>query len=181
MRLRFIMTLRLLAPVAASSALACMFLAGCASEPSAPASRASAPARLPGVFGSRWAAPDFATRIIDAERAAVLDACVASANALGYAVNRLDGAMGRISAARRQASDFDGARQDTLEITVTTLDPRSTKVALTLRVAYESGSGDERSAGMVTTSLVRDRAPYDAFFARLAESLAPAPASAAAP
>lgn len=160
--------LRHLAPAAG---LALLILAGCASAPSS--SSATAPARLPGVFGSRWAAPDFATRVIDAERSAVLDACVASANSLGYAVNRLDGAMGRVSAARRQAANFDGARQDTLEITVTTLDPRSTKVALTLREAFEPGSGDERSAGMVTTSLVRDRAPYDVFFARLAESLAP--------
>jgi hypothetical protein len=174
------LSLRRLAPAAAPT-LAFVLLAGCASQPSGPSSSASAPARLPGVFGSRWAAPDFATRIVDAERAATLDGCVASANALGYAVNRLDGALGRISAARRQTSNFDGARQDTLEITVTTLDPRSTKVALTLREAHESGSGDERSAGMVTTSLVRDRAPYDAFFARLAESLAPATASAATP
>jgi hypothetical protein len=163
------------------AALALLVLGGCASRPADPSSSASAPARLPGVFGARWAAPDFATRIVDAERAATLDACVASANALGYSVNRLDGAMGRVSAARRQTSDFDGARQDTLEITVTTLDPGSTKVALTLRQAHESGSGDERSAGMVTTSLVRDRAPYDAFFARLADSLAPATASATKP
>ena len=177
MRLRSHSTLRLLAP----AALGLLVFAGCASERSAPSSSVSAPARLPGVFGSRWAAPDFATRIVDAERTATLDGCVASANALGYAVNRLDGAMGRISAARRQTSDFDGARQDTLEITVTTLDPHSTKVALTLREAHESGSGEERSAGMVTTSLVRDRAPYDAFFSRLAESLAPAPSAAVTP
>lgn len=154
-------------------------VAGCASDhhSSGPASR---PALLPSAFGSRWTAPDFATRVIDAERAATLDACVAAANSLGYAVNRIDGALGRVSAARRQTANFDGARQDTLEITVTTLDPGSTKVALTLREAFESGSGDERSSSMVTTSLVRDRAPYDAFFARLAASLAPA-ATAASP
>lgn len=155
-----------------------LFAAGCASDgASSGSSSASSPVRLPGAFGSRWTAPDFATRVIDAERAATFDACVDSANALGYSVNRVDGAMGRISAARRQTSDFDGARQDTLEITVTTLDPRSTKVALALRQAFEPGSRDERSGGMVTTSLVRDRAPYDAFFARLAAVLAPAAAS----
>ncbi len=178
MRRRFSLSSRVLALAVVAALLG---LSGCATGPAASSSSASAPGRLPGVFGSRWAAPDFATRIVDAERAATLDACVESANALGYAVNRLDGAMGRVSAARRQTSNFDGARQDTLEITVTTLDPRSTKVAVTLRAAYESGSGDERSAGMVTTSLVRDRAPYDAFFARLAESLAPTAAPAATP
>jgi len=168
MPLRLPVMLRRLVPAAV---LASLLLAGCVSEPSS--SSTATPARLPGVFGSRWAAPDFATRVIDAERAAVIDACVASANSLGYAVNRLDGAMGRVSASRRQTSNFDGARQDTLEITVTTLDPGSTKVALTLREAFESGAADERSAAMVTTSLVRDRAPYDVFFSRLAESLSP--------
>ncbi len=172
---RFPVMLRRLAP---SAGLALLLLGGCASGASF--SSATAPSRLPGVLGSRWATPDFATRVIDAERAAVLDACVASANSLGYAVNRIDGAMGRVSAARRQASNFDGARQDTLEITVTTLDPGSTKVAMTLREAFESDARDERSAGMVTTSLVRDRAPYDVFFSRLSESLASA-AGATAP
>lgn len=165
-----------MAAIAASVAFgATLFLTGCAaSDASAPR-----PARLPSVLGSRWSAPDFATRILDAERSATLDAAVASANALGYSVTRIDGALGKVSAARRQTSAFDGARQDTLEITVTTLAPGSTKVAVTLRETIESTSGDERSGGVVTTALVRDRAPYDAFFTRLAEALgrgaAPAP------
>lgn len=179
LRHRPISVLVALAPLAAFA----LFSAGCASsrDGASGSSTATGPLRLPGALGSRWSAPDFATRVIDAERAATLDACVASANALGYSVNRLDGAMGKVSASRRQTSDFDGARQDTLEITVTTLDPGSTKVALTLRQAFESGSRDERSGGMVTTSLVRDRAPYDAFFSRLATSLSPAAAANSAP
>jgi hypothetical protein len=167
------------APVglAFSTVSALLLFSGCAG--SAVESSSERPARLPSVLGARWAAPDFATRIVDADRAAALDAVVASANALGYSVNRIDGALGKISAARRQTPAFDGARQDTLEISVATLAPGSTKVAVTLRETIESGSGDERSGGMVTTALVRDRAPYDAFFARLAEALgvAPTPAS----
>lgn len=161
-----------------AGALALLLVAGCATESG---STATAPAPLPGILGARWSAPDFATRVVDGPRSGVFDACVAAANSLGYAVNRVDGALGKISGARRQSSEFDGARQDTIEIGVTTLDPGSTKVAVTLRQAFESGSGDERSAAMVTTSLVRDRAPYDAFFARLAASLAPAAAAAAQP
>lgn len=175
MRPRPITALRILAPLAALA-----LVAGCVSERGGSASgggSAAAPARLPGVFGARWAAPDFATRVVDAPRAATFDACVAAANDLGYAVNRTDGAMGKVSGARRQSTEFDGARQATLEISVTTLDPGNTKVAVTLREAFESGSGDERSPAMVTTSLVRDRAPYDAFFARLAAALAPAAAA----
>lgn len=179
MRPPVICSLRALVSV---SALACL-LAGCAaSGGSSSAASGGAGPRLPALLSSRWSAPDFATRIVDAERPAVIDAAVSSANGLGYAVNRIDGAFGKISAARRQASAFDGARQDTLEITVTTLSPGSTKVAVSLREAFESKGGDERSGGVVTTSLVRDRAPYDAFFARLAEALSPSvPASAPAP
>jgi|GEM_PF-2162509 hypothetical protein len=154
------------------------FLGGCVSREG---SSASAPASLPGVFGSRWTAPDFATRIVDAERAAVVEACVTTANSLGYSVNRLDGALGKISAARRQTTRFDGARQDTLDITVTTLGPGSTKVALTLREAVESGSDDERAVAMVTTSLVRARAPYDVFFDTLARALPATPAATPRP
>lgn len=173
MRFRFRSALRVFAPAVGLA----LFAAGCVTDraSSSDSGAVSGPARLPGAIGARWTAPDFATRIIDTERAATLDACVAAANALGYSVNRVDGALGRVSAARRQTSDFDGARQDTLDITVTTLGPGSAKVALTLRTAFESGSDDERAAGMVTTSLVRDRAPYEAFFARLAASI-PAPA-----
>lgn len=165
-----------ISPRAFASAVALLLLAGCASErgASGPDGQAASPGRLPGVLGSRWAAPDFATRIVDASRPAVFDACVAAANELGYAVNRLDGALGKISGARRQSTEFDGARQATLEVTVTALDPGTTKVAVALREAFESGSGDERSTAIVTTSLVRDRAPYDAFFARLAGSLSTA-------
>jgi hypothetical protein len=142
---------------------------GCASSGDG---ESSASASRTGSLGTRWTAPEFATRIVAAERAAVLDAAVSSAHSLGYAVNRIDSALGRVFAARRQTSAFDGARQDTLEITVTTLAPGSTQVALNLRETFESTGGDERSGG-VTTSRVRDRAPYDAFFDRLAEALAP--------
>lgn len=146
---------------------------GAAGERGGPAER---PLRLPGALGARWAAPDFATRVLEGERAAVIDAAVIAANSLGYAVNRIDGASGKVSAARRLASAFDGATQDTLEVNVTTLAPGSTRVSVKLRETVESASaGDERGGGFVTTALVRDRTPYDAFFNRLAESLAPAP------
>jgi hypothetical protein len=171
------------ARVVIASLAAALLLAGCASSGGGVASgsgggeggAASRPLRLPGALGARWAAPDFATRVLGGERTAVLDAAVAAANSLGYAVNRIDGATGKISAARRQASAFDGATQDTLEINVATIAPGSTRVAVKLRETIESGdAGDERGGGgFVTTALIRDRAPYDAFFARLGESLTP--------
>lgn len=176
--------LRLAAPPALAVVL---LLAGCATDRGAsrsgdsatssgsdvatPAPRGSS---LPARLSSRWSAPDFATRIIDAERAPAFDAAIASANALGYSVHRTDGAFGKISATRRQPGSFGGAREDTLEITVTQLAPGSTKVAVSLRELVEPARGDERSGGIVTTALVRDRAPYDAFFDRLAAQLAPA-------
>ena len=153
--------------------------AGCASRPAA--SPAATPARvsLPAALSSRWSPPEFATRPVDGERAAVIEACVEAANSLGFSVSRVDGAMGKISAARRQSSGFEGARQDTLEINVSTLSPGASLVALVLREAVEPSPSDaERSGAIVTTSLVRDRAPYDAFFARLTGILRPAGAPA---
>ena len=161
-------------PVRGASLLASLSLlilaAGCAT-PGGGGETADAGGRvsLPTAFSSRWTPPEFATRPVDGGRAAVIEACVEAANALGYTVSRMDGASGKISAARRQVSAFDGARQDILEIAVTTLAPESSLVALSLREAVESGSG----SGIATTSLVRDRAPYDAFFARLTDMLAP--------
>lgn len=146
-----------------------LLAAGCASEGANP----SFSERLPGAISARWTPPEFATRPVDGERAAVLDACVATANALGFAVSRFDGATGKISATRRQDAGFDGAREDMLEVTVTKLAPDVATVAIVLREAVESGSRDERGGGMVTAGLVRDRAPYDAFFARLAEAFSP--------
>lgn len=101
---------------------------------------------------------------------AVVNASVGAANALGYSVNRVDGAAGRVYATRAPAASFEGARQATLEINLTSLAPGSTQVALTLREAVES-AGDGRSAPMVTTAMVRDRASYDAFFERLGAAL----------
>lgn len=166
--------------LAGVAALAVLLAAGCASQNRA-SSPSAKPAGLPAVLASRWTAPDFAARVVDAERAAVFGACVDAANALGYAVNRVDGARGRVYAARRPATAFEGARQETLEIGVTQIAPGLTQVAVTLRETIEAGASGERGA-MVTTALVRDRAPYDAFFARLASGLpAPATPPAAAP
>lgn len=159
---------------AGAVALAVLFAAGCASRSDAPAAGAK-PAGLTAVLASRWTAPDFATRVVEAERAAVFSACVDAANALGYSVNRTDGARGRVYGSRRPAASFEGARQETLEIGVTQIAPGITQVSVTLRETIEASAADERGA-MVTTAMVRDRAPYDAFFARLAAGL-PAPAS----
>ena len=158
--------------------------AGCANDPAA-GSSSPGHVSLPAALSSRWSPPEFATRPVDGERAAVIEACVEAANSLGFSVSRVDGASGKVSAARRQSSGFDGARQDTLEIGVTTPGPGAAVVALVLREAVEPAPSDsERSGAIVTTSLVRDRAPYDAFFARLAAILrrdgtAPAAAPAA--
>lgn len=130
--------------------------------------------RLPGALGARWTPPEFATRPVEGERAAVLEACVATANALGFSVNRLDGASGKLSAARRQGSAFDGARQETLEVTVSSFAPAAVQVAIVLREAEELSSG-----GLVTSGLIRERAAYDAFFSRLGEALRPAGVPAA--
>ncbi len=165
-----------LAPGLAILALA----AGCASEPVATPSAAPSRVSLPAALSSRWSPPEFATRPVDGERAAVIEACVEAANSLGFSVSRVDGALGKVSAARRQSSGFDGARQDTLEITVTTPGQGAAVVALVLREAVEPSPADaERSGAIVTTSLVRDRAPYDAFFARLAGILRPGDAAPA--
>ena len=173
--------LSLRSPVAClGGAVLLALVAGCASRP--PASPSPAPGRisLPAALSSRWSPPEFATRPVDGERAAVIEACVEAANSLGFSVSRVDGALGKIAAARRQSSGFEGARQDTLEINVTTLAPGASLVALVLREAVEPAPADaERSGAIVTTSLVRDRAPYDAFFARLTGIVRPADAAPA--
>jgi hypothetical protein len=148
-----------------------LVLAGCASGDGG-ASSAGSSARaplLPSVLSERLTPPANATRQVDGEPSAVFAAGARAAESLGFAINRRDAARGRLSAARRQSTGFDGARQDTLEFTATTRAPGVVEVAVVFREAVESG-------GMVTSALVRDRAPYDVFFARLAEGLAPAPA-----
>jgi hypothetical protein len=157
------------------------FLAGCATKDSDGA--AAAHRSLPDLVGARFTPPEFATRKVEGERAAVLDATVSAANALGYSVNRFDGASGRVSAARRQVSNFDGARQNTLEITVSAFAPGVSQVSLVLREAVESAGWAESSGALAASALVRDRLPYDVFFERLdaalRESSAPtAPSSA---
>jgi hypothetical protein len=156
--------------------LPCAYLAlalnGCATADSSTAS-SNRPGILPEIITSRWTPPAFATRPVTGETAAVLDACVNTANALGYSVNRLDGTRGRISATRRQAALFDSAREDTLEITVSVLAPGASQVAIVLRETTET-AGSERSAPTAAASLVRDRGRYDTFFARLEAVLRPA-------
>jgi hypothetical protein len=152
-----------------SAAALTLVLAGCASGDGG-ASSASAPARaplLPAVISDRWTPPANATRTLDAEPSTVFAAAERAAESLGFAINRRDAARCRLSAARRQSTGFDEARQDTLELTATTRAPGLVEVAVVFREAVESG-------GMVTSALVRDRAPYDVFFARLAEGLVPA-------
>ncbi len=163
-------------------------VAGCASDGAGNKAAGGGESRsaLPTILTSRWTPPEFATRRVDGERAAVLEASVEAANSLGFAVSRFDGATGRILAARRQTNGFDGARQDTLEIKVMTFAPGVAQVALVLREAVESETSDTRGggggAGVVASALVRDRAPYDAFFGKLSEALVtggqPAPAPA---
>lgn len=155
------------------SAAALLLVAGCASPGGgAGANQERRGSILPAALTSRWSAPDAATRVVDVERGAALSACVNVANAMGYSVSRVDGASGRILANRAPAASFEGARQVNLEIRLTTLSPGATQVALMLREAVES-AGDDRVGPMVTTAMVRERAPYDAFFARLGAELTP--------
>lgn len=148
--------------------VALVAFSGCASE-----GGTGGTAGLPAALGARWTPPAFARRVIETDRSRqeILDACLASANSLGYAVVRIDAASGKISAARRQTAAFDGARQDSLDIKVTLLDGGAADVAIVLRETVESGAGDERSGGHVSAGIVRERAAYDAFFARLEEAL----------
>jgi hypothetical protein len=156
-------------------ALFSVLFSGCASGGNdSPSPQEAAP--LTGLITSRWTPPAFATRPVNGETAAVLNACVDTANALGYSVSRFDGARGRISASRRQPSNFDNAREDSLEITVTVLAPATSQVGLVLRETTETG-GSDRSVPIAAAVLVRDRAPYDAFFARLEAGLKPAEAA----
>jgi hypothetical protein len=161
-------------PSGLAAATLALVVAGCASRESGAAS-AGAPARaplLPSVLSERLTPPANATRQVDGEPSTVFAAAARAAESLGFAINRRDAARGRLSAARRQSTGFDGAQQDTLELTATTRAPGVVEVAVVFREAVESG-------GMVTSALVRDRAPYDVFFARLAEGLAPAALPAA--
>lgn len=165
------------APAFSRTALAaslCLMLSGCATEGTAPAPEQGG-SMLPGFIASRWTPPAFGTRLVEEEAANVLQACLTTANNLGYSVVRYDGARGRISATRRQAAVFDTAREDSLEITVTTIASGSTQVALVLRETTET-DGTERSTPTATSAYVRERGPYDAFFARLESALRPADA-----
>jgi hypothetical protein len=160
--------MRFNAPLVIAAALLSLGLAfspGCSSE--------GGGAKLPAALAARWSPPPFATRTLDAaDVRAVTLACKQAALAGGFAVQRFNEAGGTLSAARRQTNAFDGARQDTLEVRVTAPTPGSVQVAVVLREVVESGAGDERSPGLVTSALVRDRAPYDAFFDRLTALLA---------
>ena len=147
-----------------SAAAWALALVGCASGNGAASVGAS---RLPAALGERWTPPANATRTLDGEPVAVFAAAARAAESMGFTLDRRDVARGRLSAARRQSTGFDGARQDTLDLVSTTRAQGSVELALVFRVAVESG-------GMVTSALVRDRAPYDVFFARLAEGLAAA-------
>lgn len=154
-------------------------LAGCASGGSGEG--AAVRRSLPDVIGARFAPPEFATRKVDGERAAVLDASLAAANGLGYSVNRFDGADGRISASRRQVSDFDGARQSTLEVTVSSFAPGVSQVGVVLREAVEAADWNANSGALAASALVRDRVAYDVFFERLTAALAEASAAPSSP
>jgi hypothetical protein len=140
-----------------------LMIAGCTSgEGGAGSARAL---QLPAALSVRWTPPANATRLIDGESSTVFEAAARSAESLGFSLIRRDVARGRLSAARRQSTGFDGARQDTLELTTISRAPGVVEVAVVFREAVESG-------GMVTSALVRDRAHYDVFFARLAAGLA---------
>jgi hypothetical protein len=140
-------------------------LTGCSSE--------GGGAKLPSAIASRWTPPAFATRTLDAADArGVAVACKQAALGGGYSVQRYDEEAGFISAARRQTNGFDGARQDTLEVRVTPAAPGAVQVSLVLREVVETGFRDDRSPSMVTSGIVRDRAPYDFFFERLEGLLA---------
>lgn len=135
-------------------------VSGCSSE--------GGGAKFPAAIAARWSPPPFATRTIDAaDSRTVALACKQAALAAGFAVQRFNESAGTLSAARRQTSSFEGARQDTLEARVTASGPGLVQVAVVLREVVETGSGDERSPGLVTSGLVRDRVPYDGFFERL--------------
>jgi type III secretory pathway lipoprotein EscJ len=111
---------------------------------------------------------------VDGERAAVLDAATRAATSLGFTVTRINETSGKISSARRQTAGLGDARQETLEAQVTQLAPGVMQVSVVLRETVESGDGSD-AGPMVSSGLIRNRAPYDAFFKRLNESLSPSP------
>ena len=158
------------APLVALLGFSVLLVSGCASGEGATGSPGGG---LPAALGARWTPPAFAVRAVDGEAAAVLAAARSAAEALGYTVQRVDLAAGRISAARRQTAAFDGARQDTLDVTVTPSAPGVCQVATAVREVVEV------EGGAFSAGLVRERPAYDVFFARLAEILraAGAPAS----
>jgi hypothetical protein len=160
----------------ALACLALLLLGGCASRArrgadaggasSAGGSDASAArASLPGTLASPWTPPAFSTRQVSGSRAAVFDAALAAVNELGYSVGRLDGAGGRLFATRRQAGNFDGAREYRLELRVIELAPESVDLRVVLREVVEDAEG------RVSMGLLRDRAPYDSIFDRVKEKL----------
>lgn len=140
-------------------------LAGCASGHREVGSARTS--LLPAALSSRWTPPANATQLVDGEPAAVFEAASRAAESLGFNLDRRNAEGGRLTAARRQSTGFDGASQATLEVTVSARAPGVVTVGVVLREVVESG-------GMVTSALVRDGAPYDVFFARLAEGLAAA-------
>ncbi len=151
-----------LGPLRLLLSVATLGLAGCASSQRGTGSPRAT--RFPAVLSERWTPPVNATRLVDGEPSAVFAAAARAAETMGFVLDRRDAARGRLSAARRQSTGFDGARQDTLELTATLQPSGAVEVAVVFRVAAESG-------GMVTSALVRDRAPYDVLFARLVEGL----------
>jgi hypothetical protein len=160
-------------------AAALTLASGCASRAPAPApgsagvavaapeSEPNTPlAALPGVFGGRFAPPAYATRVLEGERAEMLNTALATVDALGYRVTRFDGARGRIEAARAPESSFEGRSQVTLELSVQTLAPGQVSVAVVLRESFEAD-------GQGGAAMVRDRAAYDVIFERLTPPPAP--------
>ena len=142
---------------------ATLAFSGCASDGGA---------KLPSALAARWSPPPFATRTVDAgDLRTVLRAGRKAVIGGGYVVQRYNEEAGFLSAARRQTTAFDGSRQDTLELRTTAVSPGAIRVALVLREVVESGAGDGRDAGVVTSGIVRDRVAYDAFFERLAAFL----------
>ncbi|TAG32388.1 MAG: hypothetical protein EAZ36_02490 [Verrucomicrobia bacterium] len=153
--------------------------AGCAtgSAPSAPPRSATgdttrtARLALPEALTARWTLPELATRVVDGEAARVFAACTAAAESLGYTVTRENAREGKLSAARRPVATFDGARQETLEVSLGALAPGVITVEVALRESVEVGSGTGLGGAQGGASLIRDRASYDAFFSRLATEL----------
>lgn len=176
---------RALAPAFALAALSLLLAGGCATRESgrgsapwgggtsgggsgaaqAPAAENAQRKPLPDLVAGRFAPPPHATRQIGAARGAVFEAALGAVNGLGYAVSRVDGAGGKLFAARRQASGFDGSREYTLELSVLEVSPDAADLRVVLRETIED------SAGRVSSGIVRDRVAYDAIFDRVTSAL----------